>query len=223
MSKVSRILTTLVFAITAQAYAIPVLSSTGGTVGSFDTNYVLVDGAGTPTGLQSLVVNLSDTAPARTALGDYWTGSSGEWISPFNSLTDTTNAWWSDSPPGVSSLFTFRTVIGGTGSGLVSFDIASDNTVKIFLNDLNSTPFELSGTGVSFANVETFSLNLSAGDILFFQVANVADPSNPDGKHGNPSGLLVRGNAVSVPDGGSAAVLMGLAFAAIGVARRYFN
>lgn len=223
MSKVSRILATLLFAVTAQTQAIPVLSSTGGTVGSFDSNFVLVDALGNPTGLQSLVVDLSDTAPTRSALGDYWTGSSGEWISPFNSVTDTTNAWWSDSPPNVTSLFTFRTVIGGTGSGLVTFDIASDNGVRIFVNDLNGTPFELSETGISFMNIKTVSLNLSAGDSLFFQVTNVADPSNPDGKHGNPSGLLVRSNAVSVPDGGSAAVLMGLSLAAIGVARRFFN
>jgi hypothetical protein len=223
MEKAARILAVLSFAITAQTHAVPILQSTGGAVGSIDTNYILVDAAGNPTGLQSLVQDLDDTAPARTRLGDFWTGSSGEWISPFNPLTDSDNAWWSDSPPNTAGLFTYRTTILGTGSGLVTFDIASDNEVRIFVNDLNSVPFELMGGGVPFQNIETFALNLSAGDIVYFQVTNTADPSFPDGFHGNPSGLLVRGNSTSVPDGGTTAMLMGLALAGIGVVRRFLN
>ncbi|HET6409087.1 MAG TPA: hypothetical protein VFG14_14460 [Chthoniobacteraceae bacterium] len=220
MDKAARLLSVFSFAFITHAYAVPILQSTGGAVGSFDSNYTLVDGSGTPTGLNSLVVNLSDTAPDRPALGNYWVGSSGEWISPFNSATDTTNAWWSDSPPNVEGLFTFRTLIGGTGTGLVTFDISSDNYLKIFTGSLGSTSYEVMSGGITYQEFVTVTLNLTAGEYLYFQVTNVADPSNPDGKHGNPAGLLVRGNSASVPDGGATMMLMGLALAGIGVVRR---
>lgn len=225
MEKAARILAILSFAVVAQTYAVPILQSTGGAVGSIDTNYILVDNVtGTPNGLQSLVQDLTSTAPARDALGQFWTaGPAGEWISPFNPATDSTNGWWSDSPPNVAGLFTYRTTVLGTGTGLVSFDIASDNSVKIFINDLNSVPFELPDDGIPFQTLQNFSLELTAGDIVYFQVTNTADPSFPDLFHGNPSGLLVRGNSASVPDGGTTAMLLGLALGGVALARRFLS
>ena len=223
MEKVASLLAIVLLAVTSTSEAVPILYSTGGAVDTYDTKYTLVDLDGIETGLKSLVADLSDSTSSRPELNTYWTGSTGEWISPYIE-GDPTNAWWSDSPAFTRENFIFRTLIGGSGSGEVSFSISSDNEARVFVGSLDATAIPLTFGEFAYQTIVPVTLNVTAGQYIYFQVFNKADGSFPEG---NPVGLLIRPNVINpneftpVPEGGATALLLGLGVVGVGVARRY--
>lgn len=232
MSKLKAVLVASSLVIGAQLQAVPVIQNTGGVVGGFDTNYQLIDATGANlAGYSSQIPNLSDTSPGRPALSNYWVGSSGQWISPYTANPYISanfpgyeyNAWVSDSPSNTETVFNFKTVVGGTGSGDITLLIASDNPTSIFVGLANfaaQTNAVLVSSGeFAYKSFATVTLHVTAGDVLVFRVTNQADAAYP---FGNPAGLLVK-NANHVPDGGLTVALLSLGMTGVGLVRRYIK
>ena len=233
MSKLKAVLVASSLVIGAQLQAVPVIQNTGGVVGGFDANYQLIDSTGANlAGYSSQIPNIGDTSPGRGPLSDYWVGSSGQWISPYTANPYVSqyypgyeyNAWVSDSPSNVETVFNFKTVVGGTGSGDITLLIASDNPTSIFVGLANfaaqANAVLVSSGEFAYKSFATVTLHVTAGDVLVFRVTNQANAAYP---FGNPAGLLVKNANNSVPDGGLTAALLSLGMAGVGMVRRYIK
>ena len=179
----------------ALAHALPIFPSTGGAVGTIDSNYTITN----VPGAVSYVVDLDTNHPlSGISLSTLWTaGSEGEWISPY--VSGNTDAWIDDLP---NFTYIYSVTLGGTGTGTAYGTFASDNSVSIYINGVSTG---ISSTG--FSTATAFSLTVSAGDVVEFYVQN--DSRNSRTGYGNPAGLFV--SVTDVPEGGATAVLLGIA------------
>jgi hypothetical protein len=188
------------FAAATQTGATPWLPDTGlGAQGTLDPNYTLTDGSGQLPLIQYPTGAYGDLIP------NDWPSLPGpaQWISPWINGTST-DPWITDNQ---GYTYVFQTVVGGTGSGMVSGLWDSDDNATMFVNGVPvaSRPSWPGG-------IASFSVPLTAGDIVTFDVYNLPLGS---GSYGNPAGLIV-----STPDGGMTAGLLGGALLGLQAIRR---